>query len=156
MIRDVTDLTVYSESLWLLRKLYELLRKLPKSEYDSVVQCKKCGKSIPANVAEGFAKRSSELEFKRYLKIAIGSSDELISHLRTIAIAVPRLFREAKELAEEYKVLSKRINSLHTNWKSGKFWLSDNPVHWVSSEFSEKIVVPVTTYIEDILHKDKI
>lgn len=121
MIRDVTDLEVYRESLRLLKKLYEFLRKLPKSEYDSVVQCKKCGKSIPANIAEGFAKRSSEAEFKRYLKIALGSSDELISHLRTIVIAVPKLFREAKELAEEYKVLSKRINSLHTNWKSGKF-----------------------------------
>lgn len=121
MIRDVTDLKVYGESLRLLKKLYEFLIKIPKSEYDSIVQCKKCGKSIPANIAEGWAKRSSELEFKRFLKIAIGSSDELISHLRTIAIAVPRLFDEAKELAGDYKVLSKRLNSLHTNWRSGKF-----------------------------------
>lgn len=121
MIRDVTDLEVYKESLRLLKKLYEFLEKLPKSEYDSVVQCKKCGKSIPANTAEGWAKRSSAAEFKRFLKIAIGSSDELISHLRTIVIAVPRLLQEARELAEDYKVLSKRLNSLHTNWKSGKF-----------------------------------
>lgn len=121
MLRDVTDLEVYGESLRLLKKLYEFLKKIPKSEYDSVIQCKKCGKSIPSNIAEGWAKRSSELEFKRFLKISIGSSDELISHLRTIAIAVPRLFDEAKELAQDYKILSKRINSLHTNWKSGKF-----------------------------------
>ena len=121
MIRDVTDLEVCSESLRLLKKLYEFLKKIPKSEYDSIVQCKKCGKSIPSNIAEGWAKRSSELEFKRFLKIAIGSSDELISHLRTIAIAVPRLFDEAKELANDYKVLSKRLNSLHTNWRSGRF-----------------------------------
>lgn len=121
MIRDVTDLQVYSESLRLLKKLYEFLKKIPKSEYDTVIQCKKCGKSIPANITEGFAKRSSELEFKRFLKITIGSSDELISHLRTIAIVVPRLFNEAKELAEEYKILSKRINTLHSNWRSGYF-----------------------------------
>jgi four helix bundle protein len=121
MIRDVTDLEVYGESLRLLRKLYEFLKKIPKSEYDTVIQCKKCGKSIPSNITEGFAKRSSEAEFKRFLKIAIGSSDELISHLRTIVIAVPRLFAEAKELAQEYKVLSKRLNSLHVNWRSGKF-----------------------------------
>lgn len=121
MIRDVTDLEVYSESLRLLKKLYEFLKKVPKSEYDSIIQCKKCGKSIPANIAEGWAKRSSELEFKRFLKIAIGSSDELISHLRTIAIATPRLLEEAKELANDYKILSKRLNSLHTIWRSGKF-----------------------------------
>lgn len=121
MIRDVTDLEVYREALRLLKKLYEFLKKIPKSENDTIIQCKKCGKSIPANIAEGFAKRSAELEFKRFLKISIGSSDELISHLRAVAIILPRLVLEAKELALEYKVLSKRMNSLHSNWRSGKF-----------------------------------
>lgn len=121
MIKDVTDLDVYRESLRLLKTLYELLKKIPKSEYDTIIQCKKSSKSIPANVAEGFAKRSSEREFKRFLKIAIGSSDELVSHLRTIAIVIPRLFGEARNIAEEYKVLSKRLNKLHTNWRSGNF-----------------------------------
>ena len=84
MIRDVTDLEVYKESLNLLEKLYQFLLKIPKTEYDTIVQCKKCGKSIPANIAEGFAKRSYEAEFKRFLKISIGSSDEigLISNLQ--------------------------------------------------------------------------
>jgi four helix bundle protein len=77
MIRDVTDLEVYQESLRLLQKLYAFLRKIPKSEYDSVRQCKKAGKSIPANISEGFAKRSSEKEFKRFLKIALGSMMKL-------------------------------------------------------------------------------
>ena len=121
MIKDVTDLEVYRDSLRLLRKLYFLLRKLPKSEYDTVVQSKRCGKSIPANIAEGFAKRASELEFKRFLMIAIGSSDEIITHLRTIVIAIPGLLNETKELAQEYKILSKRLNKLHSVWKSGFF-----------------------------------
>lgn len=121
MIRDVTDLEVYRHSLRLLKRLYEFLKKIPQSEYDSVIQCKKAGKSIPANIAEGFAKRTSEAEFKRFLKIAIGSSDEIISHFRTIAIAVPKLSDETEDLAGEYKILSKRLNSLHKIWRSGKF-----------------------------------
>ena len=121
MIKDVTDLEVYKESLRLLKKLYNLFKKIPKSEYDTIRQCKRAGKSIPALITEGFAKRSSEAEFKRFLKMAIGSSDEIITHLRTLVIAVPRLFKESKELAKEYKVLSKRINTLHKNWKSGFF-----------------------------------
>jgi four helix bundle protein len=121
MIRDVSDLEVYNDSLKLLRKLYLLLKKLPKSEYDTVVQCKKCSKSIPANIAEGFAKRASELEFKRFLKIAIGSSDELITHLRTIAITTPYLLEETKEIASEYKIISKRLNKLQSVWISGTF-----------------------------------
>lgn len=121
MIRDVMDLDVYILSLRLLKKLYAFLRKLPKSEYDTVRQGKRAGKSIPAQIAEGFAKRSSELEFKRFLKMAIGSSDEVISHLRTIVIAVPGLTNEAKELAAEYKILSMRLNKLHSVWRSGSF-----------------------------------
>jgi four helix bundle protein len=118
MIKDVMDLEVYKQSLKLMEELYKFLRKIPASEYDSVRQCKKCAKSIPANIAEGFAKRSSSAEFKRFLKISLGSSDELITHLRTIKIALPYLEKSSLELSEKYKTLSKRINSLHKNWKS--------------------------------------
>lgn len=112
---------VYNESLLLLKKLYDFIKKIPLSERDTIIQCKKCSKSIPGNIAEGFAKRRYELEFKRFLLIAIGSSDELISHLRTIIITVPRLTQEAQELADEYKILSKRLNKLCSTWKSGFF-----------------------------------
>ncbi|HJZ05502.1 MAG TPA: hypothetical protein VJ327_06635 [Patescibacteria group bacterium] len=53
--------------------------------------------------------------------IAIGSSDEVISHLRALAIAVPRLTEEAKILADKYKILSRRLNKLHSIWRSGQF-----------------------------------
>ena len=121
MIRDVMDLEVYKESLTLLRDLYGFLLKVPKTEYDSVKQLKRAGKSISAEIAEGFAKRVSELEFKRFLMIAIGSSDEVISHLRALAITVPRLTQDAKIIAEKYRILSKRLNKLHSIWKSGNF-----------------------------------
>jgi len=38
MIRDVTDLKVYRESLAFLKELYVFLARVPRSEYDSVVQ----------------------------------------------------------------------------------------------------------------------
>lgn len=117
MIRDVTDLNVYRISLELLVELYDFLKKVPQSEYDSVKQCKRSAKSIPANIAEGFAKRLSVAEFKRFLQIAIGSSDETITHIRTIGITVPRLKPEAEVLIEKYKSLSKRLNKLHQVWK---------------------------------------
>ncbi len=121
MIKDVTDLEVYQISLTLVQKVYEFIRQLPKSELDSVSQIRRAAKSVTANIAEGFAKRSSEKEFKRFLKISIGSSDEIVTHLRTIYFAVPRLQQNMKELANEYKTLSKRINKLHSIWKSDRF-----------------------------------
>lgn len=119
MIRDVLDLEVYRLSLNLLPEVYQLTKIMAKNEYDLVLQIRRAAKSIASNIAEGFAKRSSEKEFKRFLKIALGSSDEVITHLRMIAIVQPKLMEDSKDLAMQYKVLSKRINSLCTNWKSG-------------------------------------
>lgn len=119
MIKDVTDLEVYQVALKLLPKLYELLKKLPLSERDLEIQAKRAAKSVPANIAEGFAKRFSEKEFKRYLMIAIGSNDEVISHLRTLSIISTHLNSKALELLDEYKILSKRLNTLHKHWRFG-------------------------------------
>ncbi|HYK08006.1 MAG TPA: four helix bundle protein [Candidatus Eisenbacteria bacterium] len=121
MIRDVTDLEVYNESLRLLKVLYEFLKRIPKAEYDSVLQLKRAAKSVPANIAEGFAKRSSEKEFKRFLKIALGSNDEVTTHLRTLKITVEHLAISVENLIEQYTILSKRINKLLTIWRSGFF-----------------------------------
>lgn len=121
MIRDVTDLEVYTLSLNVLQILYNLLRRIPRSERDTIDQLRRASKSIPANIAEGFAKRSSEKEFKRFLKIAIGSSDEVVTHLRMIYITVPTIRTETKEVAELFKTLSKRLNKLHTIWRTGYF-----------------------------------
>lgn len=120
MIKDVTDLDVYNNSLNLIQKVYGFIRLLPKNELDTMSQIKRAAKSVTANIAEGFAKRSSEKEFKRFLKIAIGSSDEVVTHLRTIYFAVPRLQTNMQSLAEDYKTLSKRLNKLHSIWKPDK------------------------------------
>jgi len=120
MISDVTDLEIYQESLKLLRELYDFLKYIPTSEFDTIVQFKKAGKSIPSNIAEGYAKKNSEKEFKRFLRMALGSSDEIISHFRIITITVPKLSQRAKTLAFKYKNLSKKINKLCKIWKTFK------------------------------------
>lgn len=121
MIYNVTDLEVYQLSPLLLKDLYVFLKKVPSSEYDTVKNCKRAGKSIPTNLAEGFAKRKSEATFKNHLQICIGSSDEVVAHIVTIGIIVPRIEKESNLLSEKYKVLSKRLNTLHKNWKSYQF-----------------------------------
>jgi four helix bundle protein len=116
MIKDVTDLEIYKVALHLLPKLYDLLNKLPKSESFLVNQGKRSGSSISANIAEGFAKRIFSLEFKRYLLISLASCDELISHLRTIALIQPGLTDQVNHLIDEYKILAKRINKTRSVW----------------------------------------
>ncbi len=121
MLRSINDLRVYKASLLNLKDLYEFLKKVPKSEFDTIKNCKRAGKSIPANLAEGWAKRSHEAVFKNHLKICIGSSDEVVAHIQTIIITVPWLKDEADLIIEKYVVLSKRLNTLHKVWKTGSF-----------------------------------
>ena len=48
----------------------------PFEQFEIGRQVRRAARSIPANIVEGWAKRSSAAEFKRFLLIAIGSCDE--------------------------------------------------------------------------------
>ena len=122
MISDVTDLEVYQSALGLLPDVYALTKKFPNSENDLVSQLQRAAKSIPANIAEGYARRSHEKEFKRFLKFALGSSDEIITHLRVAQIVIPKLSPQSIILMNQYIILSKRINTLCTKWRSAKIF----------------------------------
>lgn len=121
MIYDVSDLEVYKISLQLYSEWKAIIKKVPFSGRDIVRNCDRAAQSIPANIAEGFAKKSSEATFKFHLKVALGSSDEVVTHLRTLAISFSNTSFKFLELAEKYKVLSKRLNSLNKNWHSYSF-----------------------------------
>jgi four helix bundle protein len=99
-------LDVYQRSMELVAKVQSLIRKLPSSErYELVSQMKRASRSIPANIAEGYAKRKSAKEFRNYLTIAMGSASEMKVHL-TIAEGLG--YRgEDDQLAEEYDILGR-------------------------------------------------
>ena len=57
--------------------------KLPKVEqYGLAEQIRRASKSIPANIAEGYAKRHSQAELNRFIQMAIGSAEEMTVWLR--------------------------------------------------------------------------
>jgi four helix bundle protein len=118
MIKDILDLDVYKDSLKILVHTYGLLKSAPYSERDTVNQLQRACKSIAANIAEGFGKKVYPKEFKRYLMISMASSDECVTHLRSLYITVPAIREKVIHLANEYKILSKRINKLRTSWLS--------------------------------------
>jgi len=107
MIKDVTDLRIYQIALGLLPELAKLLPKVPyrKIRFQTIDSAK----SISAQIAEGYAKKNSVKEFKRFLEMALGSSDEVITHLRQIYLLyVNNIDRELLiKLGNEYKELSK-------------------------------------------------
>ncbi len=120
-IRDVTDLDVYNISLDLLEPLYSLTARLPTLHRKIKYQANEAGEKIAAQIAEGFGKKKSPREFCRFLSMALGSSDEVITHVREIKI-VGKNFKQINlencdELIEKYKVLSRKLNRLLSVWQ---------------------------------------
>jgi four helix bundle protein len=119
-IYDVMDLKVYNRALMALKLVYKIVYQTPESHYKLRSQIVSSAESIPPLIAEGFAKRSSGKEFKRFLKMAMGSSDETITHTREIYLlseTVKRIDQNfCNQIIDEYKIISKQLNSLIKNW----------------------------------------
>lgn len=76
-MRDFRKLEIWNKGIAIVKTVYAFTADLPKSEkYGLISQMQRCAVSIPSNIAEGCS-RNSEIEYKRYLEIAIGSAFEL-------------------------------------------------------------------------------
>lgn len=121
MIRDVSDLEVYSLGLQLLEKLYSIANLLPPDHRRLRYQTIEAAEKIPPQIAEGFGKKKSPREFCRFLSMALGSSDEVITHLREVMIVAKTYKRipieECNNLLDQYKILSKKLNRLLSVWQ---------------------------------------
>ena len=120
MIRDVTDLRVYTRALNALRLVYQLAKLIPNSHFKLRKQLTSAAESIAPLIAEGFAKRRSYKEFMRFLEMALGSSDEVITHARQTKI-LSEIVRSINpnlcdQVIKEYKIISKQVNTLRKKW----------------------------------------
>lgn len=118
-IRTYRDLEVFKESYSAALDVSRLVRRFPVYEQAELAkQLRRAARSIPANIVEGWAKRLSAPEFKRYLQVAIGSCDEAKMWLEMGR-------DEGYIAAEDFKVQRDRYNrigamlaSLWKNWYS--------------------------------------
>lgn len=111
-MQDVSDLIIYQNALNLLKPIHRLVNLLPEKEYKLRNQTWEAAKSIAPLIAEGFAKKRSQNEFKRFLLMALGSSDEVITHLREMKIInFSNIKNETCDaLIKYYKIESRQIN----------------------------------------------
>ena len=90
-----------------------MTESFPKEEiYGLTSQIRRAATSIPLNIAEGYAKKDSQAEFKRYLTMALGSSDEmqvLLDFVKDLGYVNPQTHKKARET---YKVIAKMLNRM--------------------------------------------
>lgn len=119
-IRSFRDLEVYQRGMRLLKPIHEIVLRFPDYEkFDLATQLRRAAKSVPANIAEGYAKRRSAKEFRAYLANAMGSATEMEVHLeiaRELGYISPE---RCAELVGEYQILARQLFRLIEKWRSG-------------------------------------
>ena len=88
-----------------------------REQYGLADQLRRASKSIPANLAEGFAKqRGSAAEFKRFLGMAIGSADEMRVWIRyTLDLGYVEQ-STWQRWRDEYQEIAKMLHGLSRRW----------------------------------------
>ncbi len=80
-MRNFRKLKTWEQGIEIVKEVYKISQKLPSEEkFGLKSQITRAAVSIPSNIAEG-SSRNSEIEFKRFLEIAIGSLFEVETQL---------------------------------------------------------------------------
>jgi four helix bundle protein len=75
-MQNYKDLKVWGKDHLFTLNIYEATKQFPKEEtYSLTSQLRRAASSIPANIAEGCGK-NSQLDFAKFLNIALGSANE--------------------------------------------------------------------------------
>lgn len=118
MVTNFKDLIVWQRGIDITEKCYYLTKSFPRDEiYAMTSQIRRAASSIPANIAEGYGRRSTQ-EYIRFLNIAQGSINELETHL--IVSARVKLCKESdiepivNLLTEETQMIISLIRKLES------------------------------------------
>ncbi len=76
-MRNFKNLEIWNHGIQIVKQVYKLSQKFPADEkFGLISQISRAAVSIPSNIAEGCS-RNSDIEFKRFLEIAMGSLFEV-------------------------------------------------------------------------------
>jgi four helix bundle protein len=118
-IKTYKDLNVFREAYQTALDVSRVSRKFPAHEqFEIGRQLRRSARSIPANIVEGWAKRASTGEFRRYLQISIGSCEESkfwAELSRDEGYLSPE---KCDEIENRFNVIGAMLLSLWRNWKN--------------------------------------
>ena len=117
-IANYRDQRVYQRSYELALKIHKITQKFPLFERRELgSQLRRAAASVPINIAEGYGRKRSADDFKRFLVIAMGSANEV-----SVELALARDLgyldtKTYKELEDECDQIGRIINKLIQVWR---------------------------------------
>ena len=120
IIRTIEDLDVFNRSYAVALDIHKVSMMFPEHEkFAMASQMRRASKSICANITEGFAKHhKSAAEFKRFLTIAAGSSEEMKLWLKFCKDLDYIKEPDFEKWYNEYGEITKMLYGLARNWKN--------------------------------------
>ena len=115
-VKTFEDLEVFKRAYRVSLELHKASLQFPRIEQFALAdQIRRASKSVPGNIAEGFGKqRGSTAEFRRYLLMAVGSSDEMQVWLKYCA-DLDYIDREICEAwRDEYRQIARMLQSFYS------------------------------------------
>ncbi len=117
-IKDFKDLQIWQKGMDIAEKCYFLTKSFPKEElYGMIQQIRRSSASIPANIAEGYGRRSPK-DYSRFLNISQGSINELKTHLllseRVGLCTLQDIAWIIQSLQEETRMIASLLKKLET------------------------------------------
>ena len=112
MLKSYKELNVWQKAYQLCIAIYKITKDFPKEEiYGLTSQMRRTAVSIPANIAEGYGRRSTQ-DYLRFLHIAMSSNYELQTLLE-IAYNLKYLPMDSfKDAFEKSRELERMLSSL--------------------------------------------
>jgi four helix bundle protein len=118
-IRSFRDLEVYQNARAALRAVHEVALTFPDYEkFDLADQIRRASKSVAANITEGYALRQSAKEFKRYLRQAMASANEMEAHIEIAADLGYVTAAQCEALRSQYQSIGKQLHRLIETWRT--------------------------------------
>ena len=116
MLKNYKELTVWQKAYYLCLDIYKITKRFPMEEkYGLTSQVRRAAVSVPSNIAEGYGRQHTS-EYVRFLQIARGSLNELITQLE-IARSLDYLqdigdtIRECDEIGRMLNTLIKKLSN---------------------------------------------
>ncbi|HVK96881.1 MAG TPA: four helix bundle protein, partial [Flavisolibacter sp.] len=119
MIKTLSDLDVFNLSYKYANEIFIITRSFPREEiYSLTDQVIRSSRSIAANIAEGWGKRTYENEFKKHLVYATGSLEETKVWLLFSKDCKYITTEKFQELFLSSDELGAKIYKLYQTWKT--------------------------------------
>jgi len=119
-IQSYQDLQVWQNAMQLAEQVYRLTSDFPREElFGLTSQMRRAATSVPANIAEGWARRGTR-EFLQFLNIAAGSLRELETYIllaQRVGLASPP---RTEAILDWIQVLSKQLLNLQRSLLKNK------------------------------------